>query len=362
MIRLSSIIKQFESSFLSQYQDQLLPSHRKALSAMKICRTEQSPVMATQCCDCEEIHYVPHSCGHRSCPHCQAHESQQWLERQLKRLVPGDYFLLTFTLPAQFRPLAWSHQRSIYQLMMQCCWDTLKEFSGNDSALKGVPGVIAVLHTHARNLHYHPHVHIVMPATAIDKKKRLCRTKKSDTGKPFLFDHKALAIVFRAKLLDAITQAGLVLPKKYPKKWVVHCKSVGSGEKALTYLGRYLYRGVIQEKNILSCKDGKVTYRYKDSDTKELKYKSVTAEKFLWLILQHILPKRFRRARNFGFLHPNSKRLIYIIQLVFKIDPSRALDYLRIRPKMVCRCCGGILQIIQTRLILTEHPSTLLPT
>jgi len=33
----------------------------------------------------------------RHCPHCQHHESQQWLERQLKRLVPAEYFLVTFT-------------------------------------------------------------------------------------------------------------------------------------------------------------------------------------------------------------------------------------------------------------------------
>ncbi len=77
MIRLSYIIKKFESSFLALYQGRLLPSHRKALSAMKICRTEQSPVIATRCEDCDEITYIPHSCGHRHCPHCQSHGSSR---------------------------------------------------------------------------------------------------------------------------------------------------------------------------------------------------------------------------------------------------------------------------------------------
>jgi len=153
-----------------------------------------------------------------------------------------------------------------------------------------------------------------------------------------------------------------VFPKKYPKKWVVHCKEAGTGEKALTYLGRYLYRGVIQEKDIVTCKNGNVTYCYQDSKTKESVYKTVTGEQFLWLILQHILPKYFRRARNFGFLHPNSKRLIQIIQLVFKLDPKKALAYLKMRPVMICRCCGGLLQIIQTRVILAENSPTWLPT
>jgi len=62
---------------------------------------------------------VPHSSGHRSCHHCQHHESQQWLERQLQRLVPGTYFLVTFTLSAAFRGLAFSNQHALYSLLLQ---------------------------------------------------------------------------------------------------------------------------------------------------------------------------------------------------------------------------------------------------
>ncbi len=63
-------------------------------------------------------------------------------------------------------------------------------------------------------------------------------------------------------MLAAINKAALPFPTNYPKAWVVDCKFVGSGEKALIYLGRYLYKGVIQEKDIIACKDGKVTFRY----------------------------------------------------------------------------------------------------
>ncbi len=93
----------------------------------------------------------------------------------------------------------------------------------------------------------------------------------------------------------------------------VNCKSVGTGDNALTYLGRYLYRGMIQEKDIVTCKEGRVTFRYQNSKTKKRAYRTVSGAKFLWLVLQHVLPKGFRRARNFGFLHPNSKRLILLL-------------------------------------------------
>jgi len=355
MIRLSSIIKTFESEFLDQYQEQILPSHRKALAAMSVCRTIQSPRLRAGCSRCDHTLTMPHSCGHRNCPHCQHFESQRWLERQRQKRVPAAYFLLTFTLPAEFRPLAWCHQRRLYALMIQCVWETVRTFAQNDKQLQGIPGAIAVLHTHSRRLDYHPHVHLVMPAAAMDAVKRLWRTKggktrKNKNRKPYLFSHKALAKMFRAKLLDVITDAGLMLPASYPPKWVVDCKSVGSGEKALVYLGRYLYRGVIQEKDIVSCQDGKVTFRYQDSKTKKWVNRTVSGAKFLWLVLRHVLPRGFHRARNFGFLHPNSKRLIRLLQWLVGLDPTHARDRVRKRPLFVCPCCGAKMKIIETRL------------
>ena len=356
MIRLSSIIKTFESEFLDQYQGQILPSHRKALAAMKVCRTSQSPRLRAGCSQCDHTLTMPHSCGHRSCPHCQHFESQRWLERQLQKRVPAGYFLLTFTLPAELRGLVWCHQRPLYALMIQCVWETVRTFAWNDKQLQGIPGAIAVLHTHSRRLDFHPHVHLVMPAAAIDAVKRLWRTKgggktrKNKNRKPYLFNHKALAKMFRGKLLDAITDAGLALPTSIPKKWVVDCKSVGSGDKALVYLGRYLYRGVIQEKDIVDCQEGNVTFRYQDSETKKWVKRTVSGATFVWLVLRHVLPRGFRRARNFGFLHPNSKRLIRLIQYLRGLDPMPALARIRKRPVLVCPGCGAKMRVIETRL------------
>jgi hypothetical protein len=351
MILLSTIIELFETELLAQYRNSLLPSHLAALAAMKHCRTSASPMMLAQCPDCDHKILVPHSCGHRSCPHCQHHDSQQWLERQLQKLVPGQYFLVTFTLPAAFRALAFSHQSTLFSLLIQCAWQTLSTFARNDKQLQGTAGAIAVLHTHSRRLDFHPHVHLVVPAAAIDAKNRLWRTKRAKGKKGYLFNHKALAKVFRAKMLDAITAEGLPVPAGVTPKWVVDCKCVGSGEKALLYLGRYLYRGVIREKDILSCENGQVSFRYTEAKSGRTKTRTLPGAQFLWLILQHVLPKGFRRARNFGFLHPNSKRLLAVMQYVFGFDPKRLLALIKPRPPITCPCCGAPMKIIRTRII-----------
>ena len=242
MIALASVIEQCGPDYLAKYGGSALPSHHKALATMKLCRSTLGPGMLAQCSACDEQRLVPHSCGHRNCPHCQHFESQRWIERQTKALVPGSYFLITFTVPAELRALAWQHQRTVYTAMMDCAWQTLRTFSQNHRQLQGSPGAVAVLHTHSRNLAFHPHVHVAMPACALDAHKRLWRSlRRSKKGGGYLFNHKALAKVFAAKLLDALREEGLALPTDLPVQWVVDCKAVGSGQKVLVYLGRYLY-------------------------------------------------------------------------------------------------------------------------
>lgn len=352
MIALSELIERFEPALLERYAQRLLPSQMQALAAMKRCRTRFAPRMLAQCTACGEQRSVPHSCGHRACPHCQHHDSEVWLQRQLQSLVPATYFLITFTLPAELRGLTWGHQRVVYALMMQCAWDTLNTFSHNDSKLGATPGAVGVLHTHNRRLDFHPHVHMVMPAASLDTRRRLWRTKArrtkthtdgatgTRTSGGYLFSHKALAKVFRAKVLDAIEHAGLTLPAALPEDWVVDCKAVGDGSKALLYLGRYLYRGVIQERDILRCDDkGNVTFRYRHAKTDRMAVRTLPGADFLWLVLQHVLPKGLRRARNFGFLHPNSAASIRLLQVLhLRAAPSMSTQAAPTRAAWRCTC------------------------
>ena len=378
MIALAELAQRFEAPFLKRYRHRLLPSQAHALAAIKRCRTQFAPRMLAQCTACHQQRSVPHSCGHRSCPHCQHHEGEVWLQRQLQAQVPATYFLVTFTLPAPLRPLAWAHQRVVYALLMQCAWETLATFSRNDAKLRATPGAVGVLHTHNRRLDLHPHVHMVMPAAALDAKNKLWRTKVrrtrrgaskdaghgdadktatktatktggGNTGGGYLFNHKALAKVFRGKLLDALKAAGLALPLAVPEQWVVDCKCVGDGSKALLYLSRYLYRGVIQERDILRCRDGHVTFQYRDAKSGKMAQRTLAGEDFLWLVLQHVLPKGLRRSRNFGFLHPNSAGAIRVLQLLHLRTLATALPSIPPRPTWRC-ACGQPMQVLRRRM------------
>jgi len=248
--------------------------------------------------------------------------------------------MATFTLPYELRSLARDNQTIVYSLLFACVSSTLKDFGANPKNLGANIGMTTILHTHNRRLDYHPHIHVVVPGGGVDKSRKQWKKKKDK----YLFNEFALAKVFRARFLHSLNNAGLCPPNSVPRKWVVHCSHVGKGRSALKYLSRYLYRGVISENNIVSNQNGQVTFKYVDSRSGNVEYRVLNGEDFLWLVLQHVLPKGFRRVRDYGFLHGNAKKLLALVQLVLHVLIESCAP--RPRPAFKCPKCQTPMQIV----------------
>jgi len=231
-MKLASLVERYWHAFEQKYADTITPSMRNAINAVLACRTEHYGQMKLACPQCQSQAQHYHRCGHRSCPSCQHYYTGQWLDRQTQKLLPVEYYMATFTVPRQLRALTWHHQQKLYSLLFECAISTLKSFGLNEVTLGGDLGLTAVLHTHSRQLVFHPHVHIIIPGGCF---LRLKGQWKKQRGK-YLFNEMNLANVFRARLLVAIVKAGFYLPKNLPKQWVVHCKHVGKGLSALKYI------------------------------------------------------------------------------------------------------------------------------
>jgi hypothetical protein len=342
-MQLASILDQYHDAFLAKYGSTLLPDHVRAIEAIRCCRTSEAGQVLVQCTACGHATERPRSCGHRSCPQCQNHETSLWLDRQQQKLLPVEYFMATFTLPFELRFLAWDHQSLVYNLLFACACSTLKDFGLNPKNLGADIGMTAVLHTHSRRLDYHPHVHVVVPGGGVDRARKQWKKKKSK----YLFNAFALARVFRARFLDGLTKAGLSLPRCTPRKWVVDCTCAGKGLSALKYLSPYLYRGVIAQSNIISNQDGKVTFRYVESRSGKTLYRTMKGHDFLWLVLQHVLPKGFRRVRDYGFLHGRAKKLLSLVQWVLQVLIQACAA--RTRPVFRCPLCQAPMKILAFR-------------
>ena len=118
--------------------------------------------------------------------------------------------------------------------MLKTAWQTLDSFARRDPKLKGKIGAYAVLHTNNRKLDYHCHLHMLVPAGAINTETSVWSTKKAG----YLFNEMNLARVFRGKWCDAMKHVGLSVKESLPEEWVANRKAVGVGDKALIYLGK----------------------------------------------------------------------------------------------------------------------------
>ena len=235
------------------------------------------------------------------------------------------------------------------ELLFDAAVGTCRDFALRDKQLHGEIGQTAVLHTQTRRLNYHPHVHVIIPAGAIDMKRRVWREKR---GK-FLFAQKALAKLFRARMLKELSTLSLLPRQKLAVQWIVDCRQIGTGLPALKYLSRYLYRGVMGEKQLINDDGKNVTFSYHEDGTGKLCTRTVSGPRFLWLILQHVLPRGFRRVRDYGFLHGNAKKRRLLVQWILKVMipiPPSLSDKAGLR----CTVCRKIMTFCGYR----KHPTT----
>ena len=222
-------------------------------------------------------------------------------------MLPCSYFLVTFTLPQELRPLAFANQKKVYGLLMRTAAAALQKLSLDPRYLGGRPGFVAVLHTWTRDLRYHPHVHMLVTAggLSLDGTEWLPASYAD-----YLVPEPALAIIFRAKLCAALKKAGLLnqVPRQVWKKdWVVDCKPVGSGKQALNYLARYIFRVAISNSRLERFENGEVTFRYRDNRSQQLLRVTLPVQKFIHRFLLHTLPRGCAKVRYYGIWSPTCR-------------------------------------------------------
>ncbi len=173
--------------------------------------------------------------------------------------------------------------------------------------------MLGVLHTWTRDLRFHPHVHYLVPAIGVTVTGAICRPRNA----AFLVPVKALALLFRAKLRAALRQTDLydqVAPDTWRQPWVVDCRTVGSGAAALIYLAPYIFRVALSNNRIVSLRDDRVTFRYRDGTTKQMRSCTLPALTFMSRFLQHVLPKGFVKVRYYGLFSRRQRQMLAQIQ------------------------------------------------
>ena len=206
MTSIHEIFTTFGPEYLQRYATKMPKTHRKVIDAIMACRTEACGMAFYQCDSCAEPRQFYRSCGNRHCPTCQHHKTQQWLQKQIQRQLPGHHFLITFTVPEPLRSFMRQNQRLAYSALFKASSDAIKKLALDQHYIGAdLPGFFGVLHTWGRTLHYHPHIHYVVSGGALCSSDGSWHPSRID----FFLPVKALSKIFRAKFRDLIKQAQL---------------------------------------------------------------------------------------------------------------------------------------------------------
>jgi len=347
MVPLAEILRRHGDAYRARFAARMSRDQLRAMRAIERCRTEALGGSLWACPHCGRTRYSYHSCRNRHCPSCGQEQAEAWRERQERLLVPAAYHLVTFTVPEPLRAPIRSHPRECLPLLMRTAASALLKLAADPRHVGGMPGVTAVLHTWSRALVYHPHVHLLVTGGGLDRAGRWHGARPG-----FLVPVRALSPIVRAKLRDGLARHPEIFAKVPPSvwttPWVVHSKPVGSGRPALVYLSRYVYRVALSNRNLLRVENGRVTFRWRDSQTGHWRRMTLPAEEFLRRFLQHVLPSRFVKVRHLGLHHPaNRQRLdlarARIAEAAGLPVPAPAAPAPRAQRVLRCPGCGASL-------------------
>jgi len=340
-LEVADLIRTAGAAFIERNRHWLSWKHVKVLLAIARCRTAALGGHLDECTRCGHRAISYNSCRNRHCPKCQTSARERWIAARRRELLPMRYVHVVFTLPRELAPLALQNKKVIYDLLFRASAETLLEVARDPKHLGAEIGFFSVLHTWNQKLGLHPHVHCVVPAGGLSPD----HTRWIKPRYAFFLPVKVLSRVFRGKFVAALKcafredrltfQGSLTLlaqPKIFTswlrplfrKDWVVYSKRpFGGPEYVLQYLGRYTHRVAISNHRLVSFADGKVTFRWRDSaHLNEQKLLTLPLDEFLRRFLLHLLPKRFVRIRNFGFL-ANRRRTVSL-PLCFQLLPPRS--------------------------------------
>jgi hypothetical protein len=362
-ISIKSIFKDNRTSFVDLYGDKTRSVCHDSVDKILSCRDLEHWFASFKCEDCNCIKQVAFSCKNRFCNSCWTPASDLRLANLVSRR-PDDlhYFHLAFTIPKELRWFFRTHRRAL-SLLPKVATQAIMYFFKKKYKIK--PWVLCVIHTFWAQLNRNPHVHLIVTAwwfcdeyyykyvTFIPYEWVLASWKYYllKEIKLRVYTHVKSRKLHRIKLCNILYQQKNDSDKL--KSWYIYfSKKATSFTIVLTYIGRYLKRPTISQSRILEYDWSNVTYQYTDKYDNVDKTNTVSALKFIWLLIQHIPNKHFHMISYHGIFANRCKKLyLYLLRTYFYTGcmtagpaiytnyADRRYAYTWIDPR-VCPCWG----------------------
>ena len=268
---------------------------------------EQIGYIEYRCLHCGQgKHLVSMSCKSSLCLRCAKVYVDNWISQVSKVLHAGViYRHIILTVPAMFRTTFYQNAALLLSALMRCGVQCLDDFFSEvkGKALKG--GYIVVTHTHGRNGHYHPHLHLIATSGGYDGQGERWEHLHY---LPYEFLRRKwqwhlLTMLRKTLKTDVVNRLVDTCFKQYPNGLVTNVQKgqVPSQYQSLArYVAKYVVSPPISVRRIDRYDGERVTYHYRSHRTDRMEYETVPVDTFIGRMVQHTLPKGFKRIRYYG--------------------------------------------------------------
>ena len=183
----------------------LRPEQRRALHAIRRCRTPAFGGQCYRCAHCGGEHHGIYSCHHRACPRCGGEKTVAWTHKQVERLLPVPYFFGTCTVPEALRGGVAGRGG-----------DPAPPRRRAGDARRAPPPC-------GRQVQHHPHIHSLLPGGGLRADHRKWRkTRRPD----YLIPNESIAAALRRRMLvECLLEKAIVVREKPepPPRWHLRC-------------------------------------------------------------------------------------------------------------------------------------------
>jgi len=277
---------------------------------------------------------VPFSSKSSFCLSCAKTYTSNFVETVQNMLHEGvKYRHLVLTVPEALRVWFYRYPTEMYDGLIKIAVPMMNDAVSTAKGREIEMGYIVVLQTAGRAANYNSHLHIIMTGGGLDKKE-----KWQELGYiPYTMLHKKWQYHLFGKVKEVLGEKEEVvrlideLWQRYPKGLVAHLKekAVPKMEGLARYVAKYVVSPPIALSRIINYdrERGVVKYWYQDHQ-KGKQEVEISREQFIGRMVQHILPKGFKRVRYYGLQATcKLKKVVEILKQAIKRVVQGVFDW-----------------------------------
>jgi Putative transposase/Transposase zinc-binding domain len=260
-----------------------------------------------RCLHCGQGHHVVSmSCQSSLCLRCAKVYVDNWVSQVSQVLHEGVISRhIILTVPALFRTTLYQHAAMVLRAFMRCRAQCLDDFYSTvrGKTLRG--GYITVLHTHGRTGQYHPHLHVLATSGGYDGASE--RWEHLQYLPYALLRRKwqwhLLTMLRQTLKTDAVHRLVETCFQQYPDGLVTNVQKgavPAQAHSVARYVAKYVVSPPIAVRRIDRYEGARVTYHDRSHRTDRMEHETVPVATFIGRMVQHTLPKGFKRIRSYG--------------------------------------------------------------